>query len=126
MHGFGLAHAQPAGWTSIGSSANENLTLEAREGSFELRFNGTKEEIAVITGKAVRGGPTGSVELEKWYVRTKDCKNKQGKAVTLTMDGEFKFDNDFIFGAGNMKSEKAEFICAMYDYLSAEKRGKSL
>ena len=102
------------------------MVLEARAGSFDVRKNGAKEEIAVISGKAIRGNTNSRIDLEKWYVRTSDCVAKQGKVVTLTLDGEFKFDSDFIFDAGSIASGKAEFICSVFEYSKAEKRSKSL
>lgn len=119
------AHAQE-GWISVATSQNGETSYDARKGTFEVRLNQSNEEIAVITGKSVRGKANPEINLEKWYVRTKDCAAKQGKVVTLTMDGQFKFDNDFIFDAGSMASGKAEFICEVLDHFNAERRKKSL
>jgi hypothetical protein len=66
------------------------------------------------------------IALEKWYIRTAHCKRRQGKSVVLTMDGEFKYDYDFIFGAGNVGSVTSEAICGAYALRIKETSGKSL
>lgn len=110
-------------WISVASGKNDEYYV--LKGSYELRKNRSGEEIAVVTGKnddrAAR-----QINLEKWYVRTEDCLRKQGKMVTLNMDGNFKYEFDFIFGAGSVGSAKAEFVCAVYLYQTMERDKKGL
>lgn len=117
-----LAFAQD-NWIPVSNSQyGEGFALK---GSYVLTKNKVGEEIAVITGKTdVKA--TSTIDLEKWYVRVADCRRKQGKLVALTMDGEFKYDSDFVYGAGSVGSAKAEFVCGVYEYQRQEKADKGL
>jgi hypothetical protein len=112
-------------WIMIAGTQGDDWIYYGLKGSYELKFNKAGEEIAVITGKT-DDKQKRRIDLEKLYVRTADCKRKQGKAVALTMDGEFKYDYDFIFQAGSVGSSKAEFVCSIYFADTAVKSGKGL
>ena len=87
--------------------------------------NENGEQIAVITTKS-NNKKNGQVSLEKKYVRTKDCVAEQGKVVSLTMDGDFSYENSFIFGAGSVATSIAETICGIYTMNQQEKDGKGI
>lgn len=110
-------------WTLAASS--NKIELYAQPGSFIFSKNKASEPIAVVTGKSVDKLTT-QIEVEKWYVRLVDCEAKQGKLVTLTIGGEFKYDNDFVFGSGSLASITAKLVCDVATYVAEEKRKKSL
>jgi hypothetical protein len=85
------------------------------KGSFQIGKNKSGDAIAVVTGKE-SDKRTKQIALEKWYVRVLQCQQQQGKLVGLTMDGEYKWEADFIFGAGSVGAAKAQFICGLVDY----------
>ena len=116
------AQDQSPGWISV--AATDEAKFEAQQGSFEVRTNRSNEEIAVVTGRVIL--KTNNVELQKWYVRTANCDAKQGKIVVLTLSGDFKYDEDFIFGGGTVGSATAQFVCGVRKYVSEEARKKSL
>ncbi|MFL6716198.1 MAG: hypothetical protein ACJ8G3_07545 [Burkholderiaceae bacterium] len=107
------------------AASSNKLELYAQPGSFAFSKNRKSDPIAVVTGKSV-DKITGQVDLEKWYVRLTDCVAKQGKLVSLTIGGEFKYDNDFVFGSGTIGSSAAKLICDVVTYTAEEKRNKSL
>jgi hypothetical protein len=110
-------------WINV--ATNESTEFQARSGSFVVTTNKGNVQIAVVTGKTL-DKKENRIDLEKWYVSTADCSRKQGKVATLSLDGTFKYDSDFIFGAGNMGSEKAEFICGVLQYQINEKNKKGI
>lgn len=111
------------GWVLV--AFNDYGTYEAKEGSFVVRDNKSNQRVATVTGKIFQNS-TKTTEFQKWYVKLSDCADKEGKIVTLGLDGEFKYDNDFIIGATTVGTAKADFICGVYDFQMAEKRKKSL
>lgn len=112
---FSSGVASAADWLPVSSS--DRADYFGLAGSFKVTTNKAGDEIAVMTGKNDNKADR-TVTLEKLYVRVRDCKAQQGKVVALTMEGDFKYDFDFIFGAGNVGSTKAEFICGVYDHLN--------
>lgn len=46
--------------------------------------------------------------------------------VALDMDGEYKFESDFVFDAGNVASTTAEAICSLYAEQHRSNRSKGL
>lgn len=120
-----VAHAQSPGWQSVAVSSDGLQIYEAKNGSFQVAKSKGGEEIAVVIGKS-ENKSTSTIEVQKWYVKTADCRAKYGKLVTLDVDGSFKFENDFAEGAGNIAAAKAEFICDVYHYNMEAKRKKSL
>ena len=47
----------------------------------------------------------------QWYVSIADCKAGYGKLVTLDMNGNVRYDNDFVNTGGSVASELAEMLC---------------
>jgi hypothetical protein len=124
---LGLCLATAAGaqdnWVQV--AGNDNHDYFVLKSSLEVRLNKAKEEIVVVTGKD-NDKRNSRIDLEKWYVRTKDCLRQQGKVVALNMDGEFLYDYDFVFGAGSVGSTKAQAICTAYAYKLKESIDKGL
>lgn len=97
----------------IPTANSDSADFSILKGSFIVSKNKAGEEVATVTGR-IRGTATKTVVLEKWYVKTADCAQKQGKIVTVDMDGKFKYENDFVFEAGSIASVNAELICIVY------------
>jgi len=111
-------------WISLVSSS-DGSKWEAKPGSFEFSKNKSDVAIAVLAGRVVSPKPT-KIDLHKWYVSAVDCNNKMGKLVTLSVSGEYQFENDFIFESGNVASYIAKFICDVADQSIKNANGKSL
>lgn len=113
------------GWIHVASSKNNDSKWEAQKGSFEFSKTKNGTPIAVVVGK-VTDNKTSNIDLYKWYVSATDCAKKMGKVVSTKVSGEFDFENDFVFGGGNISSAMAEFICSVADYVTSENNKKSL
>lgn len=106
-------------WVLTASNSNDVYSIQ--KGSFSVINNKNGEEIAVVTGKTY-DKKTKHINLVKWYVTTADCSNKQGKLITLSLSGEYKFENDFVSGAGSMASVTAETICYVFEQTESNKK----
>ena len=112
-------------WIKIDESKDGSHLVYALRGSYGLSRNKGGDQIAVITTRSVNK-KSDRVFLQKSYVRTRDCAAKQGKIVSLSMDGEFLYENDFIFDAGTIATSIAEMICLIYAADQAERDGKGI
>ena len=111
-------------WVRLALS-DDGSKWEARSGSFEFSKNKSGVPIAVLAGRVVSSKPS-KIDLHKWYVSAGDCKDKMGKLVTLSVSGEYQFENDFLFESGNVASSIAKFICDVADQAIKNSDGKSL
>ena len=109
----------------IQTAQTGSISFYAQPGSYSITKNQGGKNVSVITAKTVDAQTT-VINLEKWYVLTTDCAAKQGKIVTVTISGEYKYENDFVFGSGSIASTNAEFICGVQDYVKQGYRKKSL
>lgn len=105
----GGAHSEE-GWVRV-TSTDEGGKWDVKAGSLEISQTRAEVPIAVVIGRITRT-TSDNVSLYKWYVPLKDCIAESGVVVTLNMSGEYKFENDFVFGSGNVASGMAEAICA--------------
>lgn len=112
-------------WINIAESSSDGSKWDMKAGSFEFSKTKGGTAIAVVVGRVVNKKST-EISLYKWYVSAEDCKNKMGKVVSLGVDGEFKFENEFVFDSGNISSAMAEGVCSVADYLIKEANDKSL
>lgn len=115
-----LTMAQSDNWIPI--AASDTITYYALKESASVKKNKAGEQIVIFTVKS-DNKKTKDITLEKMYVTVDHCLKKQGKAVVLNMDGEYKYEYDFIYGAGSVGSAKAEIICDMYG-VNVEERNK--
>lgn len=122
---FALLATQAAAAEWVGIAESDRNSYSVLGGSLNVTTNRSGEEVVVVTGKDYDKG-TNSVTLEKWYISTQHCSQGQGKAVVVNMDGQFKYQYDFIFGAGSVGSTKAEAICSAYQYRMKQTSGKGL
>lgn len=102
------ANAETA-WIYI-AEADDGTKFEAKPGSFEFSKNRSNIPVAVLVGRQFEQ-KSKKIELRKWYVTASDCHNKMGQLITLSVGGDFKFDNDFVFDGGTVASTIAKFIC---------------
>jgi hypothetical protein len=97
-------------WITV-SSTKKHL-YEVKRGSFERTTNKAGEEIGlVIARQTTQLDDPKQITLEKWYVRASECQRGMGKLVTLTLSGEFSYENDFIIDGGTVASANAQAIC---------------
>jgi hypothetical protein len=97
-------------WVQLAET--DDFAFEARAGSFESTKTKAGVPISVLTGRA-RNKKTTVIEFEKWYVTTQDCLKGSGKLVTLSLNGEFKFDSDYIDNGGTIASSIAGMVCGI-------------
>jgi len=120
-----IALAEDDEW--VYSSGNNENSFYMKKRSFEIASNKKGEQIALVIGRVI-DLKTNLISLEKWYVKTKDCYASQGLIVTTTLAGEYKFENEFIFGGGSIASANAELICKVLaqtikDYNEQQSKG---
>ncbi|KTB79270.1 hypothetical protein AO069_10080 [Pseudomonas syringae pv. syringae PD2774] len=96
-------------WIRI-AETDDGTRFETKPGSFEFSETRGKTPVAVLVGRQFIV-KSKKIELQKWYVTATDCKNKMGKLTTLSVSGEFQFENDFVFDGGTVASTVAKFIC---------------
>ena len=103
------------------------ISLAETDGGIKMEFSTNKSNtaIAVLTGRQV-DLKSKQIDLRKWYVSAVDCNNKMGKLVTLTVSGDYRFENDFVYDGGNVASAIAGFICDVADQSIKKANGKSL
>ena len=120
-----LGYSAPAdkNWISLVSA--DGSKWEAKAGSFEFSKNKSDVPIAVLAGRIVSSKPS-KIDLHKWYVSAGDCKNEMGKLITLSVSGEYQFENDFLFESGSVASYIAKFICDVAEQSIKNADGKSL
>lgn len=99
----------------VRTTSNDTHQFSIKKGTGEITKNKAGEDIFVVIGR-VHGKKSKKIDLEKWYVNVADCLKKEGKIVTLSLAGDFMYENDFVFQAGSIASVNAEFICAGYEY----------
>ena len=105
-------------WLVLASS--DKGVWEGRKGT---RVFGTTKggvPIAVADGR-IRWTQDKSVDFVRWYVSVQDCKQGYGKLVTLTMSGEFKYENDYVKNGGNIASALGDMLC--YDVEQQKLKG---
>lgn len=121
---FSKAASAEDGWVPIAES-KDGGTWDVKSGSLE--FSQTKAEvpIAVVIGR-ISNKRSPSIALYKWYVPIKDCVKENGIVVSLNMSGEYIFENDFVFGSGNIASAMAEAICGAASHQIKNATDKSM
>lgn len=117
--------AADEGWSLIGVSEKANVRYDVKNGSFELTKTKGEVPIAVVIGR-VTDSKTLSIAVYKWYVPLQACVDKFGKVVSLNISGEYQFENDFVFGGGNIAAAMGETICGVAEHYFSESAKKGL
>jgi hypothetical protein len=118
-----LAGQAQQDWIPI-AETDETL-WHVRPGSLELSRTKGQVPIALVVGR-ISSRKTQQISLYKWYVSMADCQREMGKLVTLNVDGSYAFENDFVFGSGNVASSMAESICGAWTFQVKAREGKGL
>lgn len=111
------------GW--VQTTSNDTHQFSIKKGTGEITKNKAGEDIFVVIGR-MYGKKSKKIDLEKWYVTVADCLKKEGKLVTLSLAGDFMYENDFVFQGGSIASANAELICGGYDYAKQETLEKGI
>ena len=99
-----------ADWVPLDNT--DEMTWEGKAGSLKISTNNSNETVATAMGRFT--GKDRKVEFEQWYVRKKDCSRGAGKIVTTDLDGNFRFENDFLIGGGTVATSIAEMLCSIF------------
>lgn len=116
-----LVTATPAfsqDWIQL--SETDDFLFEVRTGSYQSARTKSGTPISVLTGRS-KNKKTGVVDFEKWYVTTEDCLKGSGKLVTLSLNGDFKFDSDYLRKGGTVASSIGDLVCDVQK--AQDKRG---
>ena len=118
----GAALAQ-SDWIRIAET--DDTTWDVKPGSFEVGKTKGQAPIAVVVGRTTDNSSK-RIRVYKWYVSLDDCNREMGKVVSLNVDGTYVFENDFVFGSGNIAAAMAQSICGAYTYQVKMRDKKSL
>ncbi len=118
-----LAGQAQQDWIRIAET--DESSWHVRPGSLELSRTKGQVPIALVVGR-VSNRKSQQVSLYKWYVSVADCQREMGKLVTLNVDGSYAFENDFVFGSGNVASGMAESICGAWTFQVKVRDSKGL
>lgn len=100
------------GWTNFSTASNSYYT-DFKDGSYEERENKAGDDIGVLILKR-RWMNEDKTDLEKAYIKKKDCLKGHGTIVFLNLKGEFQYETDFAEGAGLVSSSIARIICQFF------------
>jgi hypothetical protein len=110
-------------WIKIAEA--DETSWYVKPGSLEVAKTKGQVPIVVVIGRVV-DSETKQVNLYKWYVSIADCQRELGKVVSLKIDGAYSFENDFVFGSGNVASAMAQSICGAYAFQVKNRDNKGL
>lgn len=110
-------------WLDVASA--KDMKFEARSGSFERSRTKGGKAVAAVLGRA-RDLKSTDITFEKWYVSEDDCIRGYGKLVTLTMNGEYKYETDYVAKGGNIASAIGDFVCGVLAYQVKARDDKGL
>lgn len=96
-----------------------------KKDSFENTTTRGGDRIAVVIGRSL-STKTKQISLEKWYVRVADCYSGHGQLATLTIDGEFKYENSWVEDGGSIASSIASVICGVHKWIADENEKKGI
>jgi hypothetical protein len=91
------------------------LKVSLKKGTGEFTKTKGGDDILVVVARYF-DKKSNSISLEKKYVKLADCVEKQGQIVTLSLQGEYQYENDFVFSSGSIASATAELICDVYEH----------
>lgn len=122
-------HCNPAmaesNWILIAADAKGQNEWYVQPGSFEFSKTRGGNSVALVVGK-ILDKKYSNIQIYKWYVTAEDCGRKMGKVISLNLDGEFIFENDFVSGSGNIATAIADVICGVAEHHANEVSDKSI
>ena len=95
-------------WIKITES--DGNRYDGKAGTREFSTNRAGKQIITAFGRTYAKSDK-KYDFVRWYVTVEDCKAGYGKLVTLKMNGDFWFDNDFVENGGTVGSRVAEILC---------------
>lgn len=95
-------------WETV--ARTENITWDAQPASLTIAQRGDVRSVMVVG--QVHNHATGRLALFKWYVPVSDCEPGMGQVFTVSIDDDFRFKSDFVFGGSSASSGLAEYLCA--------------
>lgn len=110
-------------WIKIAET--DDTLWEGRAGSRIPATTKSGKEISVASGR-IFDRKEKRFDFVKWYVSVEDCYNGYGKLVTLNMQGEYRFENDFVEKGGSVASSLASMLCYPLLEEKREKAGKGI
>jgi hypothetical protein len=108
--GFAIAAAAALSGDWIELASTGETLWEGRAGTRLTKTTKGGTPIAIASGRVVHQ-KTKEITFYQWYVSIEHCRARHGKLVTVDMDGNFKFENDFVLNGGNVASALAEMLC---------------
>ena len=105
------ALAQDDEWITVGRT--DKMTWHVKSGSVTLTEMQGNVPVVMVVGR-ITVHATSRIALYKWYVSVSDCTRGMGQVVALTVDGEYRYRQDFAYGGSSASAGLAEYICALY------------
>ena len=110
-------------WIKFGET--DASLFEGRAGSRIFSKTKSGKDISVASGRILTKKDR-SIEFVKWYVSAEDCNLGFGKMITLDMQGNYKFENDFVEKGGTVASSLAAMLCFPLVDEKRERAGKGI
>lgn len=106
-----LAGQAQSEWIRVAETDSANW--EVKPGSLEVGQTRGNVDIVFVIGR-LHDKTTKQITVGKWYVSLADCNREMGKLVILDLDGKFRYENEFVYGAGSAATGIAEAICGAH------------
>lgn len=88
----------------------DDFRWDGKAGTLTATTNNGKQIVYSALGK-ITDKKTTRISFERWYVRKVDCQKGTGKLVTTDVNGDFKFDSDFVLDGGSVAATLADMLC---------------
>ena len=110
-------------WLNIANSDESSWDFQPK--SLDEVSTRAGVDVAVVVGRVVNN-KTKKIDLRKWYVSVSDCGRQMGSVVALDVNGNYQYENDFVFGSGTIATALAEAICSAYTYRVKNRNEKGI
>jgi len=110
-------------WLNIANSDESSWDFQPR--SLDEVTTRAGIDVAVVVGRVINN-KTKKIDLRKWYVSLSDCDRQMGNVVALDINGNYQYENDFVFGSGTIATALAEAICSAYSYRVKNRNEKGI
>lgn len=109
----------------VRAASTDKYVYSIRKGSFEITKTKAGTPIAVVVLQAIDIN-TQNIKYYQNYVTKGDCLNGLGKLVALDTNGQYMYENDFVFDGDSVASSIASIICSIYKNELKEQSDKSI